>query len=87
LQHLLQTLSSKLELYERLAIFEYEASLERHASAATAFRELAVTERRSCEDLVRHLRLHLDETVDVEQASAPRPAPGQPTMPEEGSRG
>jgi hypothetical protein len=63
LRNLLQTLSSKLELYERLAVLEYEASAERHASAATAFRELAVIERRSCEDLVQHLRRHLDETA------------------------
>jgi hypothetical protein len=79
LRNLLQTLSSKLELYERLAVLEYEASADRHASAAAAFRELAVIERRSCEDLVQHLRRHLDETAGAVARTSARPERDAPS--------
>ena len=72
LKGLLGTLSTKLELCGRLPFLAYQADQEGFAEAATAFRSLAMSERRSLEDLLESLRYHLDRTVDrVGQGSGP----------------
>jgi hypothetical protein len=63
LQNLLTVLSAKLELCSRLPIYEYEAGNEGHDSSAAAFRALAEMERRSFNDLLACLRVHLEETT------------------------
>lgn len=67
LQNLLGILSAKLEMCSRLPVYEYEASSEGHAASAMAFHELAEAERRSFNNLLTCLRVHLDE---VERAAA-----------------
>jgi hypothetical protein len=73
LQNLLSVLSAKLELCSRLPIFEYEAGNEGHHTSAAAFRQLADFERRSFNELLVCLRLHLEETTRTED---PRPTQG-----------
>jgi hypothetical protein len=67
LHNFLHVLTAKLELAARLAVLEYEATAAGHETAARAFRRLAVSERRVCEDLLRSFRLHLDETIPAEE--------------------
>jgi hypothetical protein len=71
LQNLLSVLSAKLELCSRLPIYEYEAGNEGHDACAKAFRQLAEGERRSFNDLLTTLRLHLEET----RPDTPPPSP------------
>ena len=72
LKGLLGTLSTKLELCSRLPFLAYQADQEGFAEAAMAFRSLAMSERRSLEDLLQSLRYHLDRTADrVGQESGP----------------
>ncbi len=66
LQNLLETAAAKLQACGRLAVLEYEARVEGHDTAATAFRDLAVTEHTACRELLRHLHRHLDETLDLD---------------------
>ena len=61
LENLLRTLIAKLDLCARLPVYEYEADSEGHYAGATAFHELGEAERRSFADLLRCLRVHLDE--------------------------
>jgi hypothetical protein len=61
LQNLLGALSTKLELCSRLPVYEYEAYSDGHDACAVAFHELAETERRSFNNLLTCLRVHLDE--------------------------
>lgn len=63
LQNLLGIVEAKLTMCRRLPIFEYEAQSAGFTACATAFRELAVTERRSMDQLLICLRRHLDETM------------------------
>ena len=62
LRNLLGTLNGKLELCARLPFLAYEADREGHEHAAAAFRQLAATERRSLDELLSGLRLHLECT-------------------------
>ena len=73
LQNLLETTVAKLQACGRLAVLEYEARVAGHDTAATAFRELAVTEHTACLELLRHLRRHLDETLDLDDGSPSHP--------------
>jgi hypothetical protein len=63
LQNLLGTLSAKLEMCSRLPVYEYEAATEGHEASAVAFHELAELERRSFNNLLGCLRVHLDEAA------------------------
>lgn len=65
LQNLLGTLSAKLEMCSRLPVYEYEAATEGHEASAVAFHELAELERRSFNNLLACLRVHLDEAALV----------------------
>jgi rubrerythrin len=60
LRNLLGTLSGKLDLCARLPFLAYEADREGYNHVAAAFRQLAVTERRSLDLLLDSLRLHLE---------------------------
>jgi hypothetical protein len=71
LQNLLATLSAKLDLCGRLPIYEYEADREGHSATAARFHGLLEAERRSFEELVLCLRLHLEATTAT-------PATGNP---------
>jgi hypothetical protein len=73
LQNLLGTLSAKLEMCSRLPVYEYEAASEGHEASAVAFHELAELERRSFNNLLTCLRVHLDEAERAAaQAETPR---------------
>jgi hypothetical protein len=67
LRALLGTLNTKLDLCARLPFLAYQADREGFGDAAAAFRELALTERRSLEGLLATLKSHLD--VSQEPAS------------------
>jgi hypothetical protein len=67
LENLLRTLTAKLDLCARLPVFEYEADAEGHDASAEAFERLAISERRSFDELLRNLRNHLDELPAVRQ--------------------
>lgn len=73
LQNLLETTVAKLQACGRLAVLEYEAHVEGHDTAATAFRELAVTEHTACRELLRHLQRHIDEMLDLDDGSPSHP--------------
>jgi rubrerythrin len=64
LKALLGAVSTKLELCGRLPFLAYQADQEGFQDAATAFRNLAVAERRSLEELLGSLKYHLDHTAD-----------------------
>ena len=78
LQNLLGTLSAKLEMCSRLPVYEYEAASEGHEASAVAFHELAELERRSFNNLLTCLRVHLDEAERA--ASQAQPAIPQPSV-------
>lgn len=61
LENLLSLLSTKLELCARLPVCEWEASDEGHERCATAFRDFAEAERRSCGEVLLCLRAHLED--------------------------
>jgi rubrerythrin len=61
LENLLSTLSAKIQSCTRLAVFAYEAGNEGHPALASAFREVADTERDSFNLLLACLRTHLTE--------------------------
>jgi hypothetical protein len=69
LQNLLGTLSAKLEMCSRLPVYEYEATSEGHEASAVAFHELAEFERRSFNNLLSCLRVHLDEAALAAEAA------------------
>jgi rubrerythrin len=78
LENLLNTLTGKMQACARLAVFAYEAGNEGHPTLATAFRELADTERQSFNTLLACLHRHLDEMPtpvtqrsDVPEAGCP----------------
>jgi hypothetical protein len=80
LQNLLGVLSAKLELCSRLPIYAYEAGNEGYERCATAFRRLAEVERRSFDDILETLHVHLDETSASPGADATTPSrAGTPT--------
>jgi hypothetical protein len=60
LQNLLGALGAKLEMCSRLPVYEYEAASDGHEACAVAFHELAEMERRSFNNLLTCLRVHLD---------------------------
>ena len=62
LQNLLSILNAKLDLSARLPVFEYEADSEGFQEAASFMSALASAERESVNEVLRSLRLHLDET-------------------------
>jgi hypothetical protein len=62
LRNLLGMLNAKLELCAQLPFIAYQADREGFEQAATAFRELAVAERKSLAELLRSLKTHLDHT-------------------------
>jgi hypothetical protein len=70
LRNLLGVLSAKLELCASLPVYEWEAGSEGHASCALAFRHLAEMERRTCNDVLEQLRLHLDRRSSAEGDAA-----------------
>ena len=63
LQSLLGILSAKLDLCAKLPIYEYEATSQGHAHCVAAFQRMAEHERRSLEEALRALRVHLDATL------------------------
>ena len=73
LQNLLEITVAKLQACGRLAVLEYEARVEGHDTAATAFRDLSVTEHTACRELLRHLQRHLDETLGHNDGSSSHP--------------
>jgi len=73
LKALLGTLNSKLELCGRLPFLAYQADEEGFEDVATAFRDLAVAEQRTLEDLLVNLKCHLDRTVVDRVSSEPLP--------------
>ena len=62
LQNLLNILTAKLDLSARLPVFEYEADSEGFPEAASFMSALASAERESVQDVLRSLRMHLDQT-------------------------
>jgi hypothetical protein len=62
LQNLLSILTAKLDLSARLPVFEYEADSEGFPEVASFMSALASAERESVQEVVRSLRLHLDDT-------------------------
>jgi hypothetical protein len=60
LRNLLGVLSAKLELCASLPVYEWEAGSEGHERCAAAFRHLAEAERRSCDEVLEQLRMHLE---------------------------
>jgi len=74
LENLLNTLTGKIEACSRLAVFEYEAGSEGHPALASAFRELAVTERESFKTLLTCLQRHLEEIPAADEAHRAEPA-------------
>jgi hypothetical protein len=62
LQNLLSILSAKLDLSARLPVYEYEADSEGFPEAASVMSALASAERESVQDVLRCLRMHLDQT-------------------------
>lgn len=73
LTNLLSTLTSQIQTCARLAVFEYEADSEGHAELASAFHELAETERASFTALLSHLRRHLDKRPAAPPRTLARP--------------
>lgn len=65
LRNLLGILNVKLELCANLPVFEWEASSEGWPERATAFRDLAEAERRSCSDVIDQLRAHLEQRATM----------------------
>jgi rubrerythrin len=61
LENLLNTITGKMQACARLTVFAYEAGNEGHGALATAFRELAGSERASVDTLLACLHRHLDE--------------------------
>jgi hypothetical protein len=61
LRNLLGILNAKLELCANLPVFEWEASSEGWPERASALRELAEAERRSCSAVLDELRAHLEQ--------------------------
>jgi hypothetical protein len=61
LKNLLGVVSAKLELCASLPVFQWEAESEGYDESATAFRNLAEAERRSCADVLDRLRDHLEQ--------------------------
>lgn len=61
LENLLLLLTSKIQDCSRLAVYEYEAGTQGHASCATAFRSLATLEREGIESILACLREYLAE--------------------------
>jgi|tagenome__1003787_1003787.scaffolds.fasta_scaffold20908399_3 hypothetical protein len=61
LENLLRTLTEKMQACSTLTVFEYEAGNDGHEALATAFRQVAATERESFTLLLEHLRRHLNE--------------------------
>jgi hypothetical protein len=70
LQNILLVLSAKLELCSKLPIYEYEAASQGHVHCVTAFQRLAEVERRSYDEILKTLRLHLDKTAASKEAVA-----------------
>ncbi len=63
LQNLLGILSAKLDFCARLPIYEYEAATQGHVHCVAAFQRMAEHERRSLQEGLRALRVHLDTTL------------------------
>jgi hypothetical protein len=63
LRNLIGILAGKLDLFASLPVFEYEAAVEGNETFAAAFHRLAEHERRSFDDLLECLRVHLNETT------------------------
>jgi len=61
LRNLLSALHAKLELSDRIPLYEYEAASDGHDACAAAFRELAQAERQSLVHLLACLTRHLSE--------------------------
>jgi hypothetical protein len=61
LRNLLSLLNAKLELCSTLPVYEWEATNEGWVERAAGFRSIAETERRSCGELIEHLRAHLEQ--------------------------
>jgi len=70
LRNLLGVLSAKLELCGSLPVFEWEAATEGYPECASAFRELAEAERRSCSDVLEQLQAHLEQRAARQRGSA-----------------
>lgn len=70
LKNLLGVLNAKLELCACLPVYEWEASREGHTERAAAFRDLAEAERRSCSDVLDHLRAHLEQRATKQGGSS-----------------
>ena len=70
LRNLLGVLSAKLELCASLPVYEWEAGSEGHTACATAFRDLAELERRTCNDVLEQLRTHLDRRAAAAEGDA-----------------
>jgi hypothetical protein len=63
LRNLIGILAAKLDLFASLPVFEYEAAVEGNETFATAFHRLAEHERRSFDELLECLRVHLNESA------------------------
>jgi rubrerythrin len=68
LKALLGTVSTKLELCGRLPFLAYQADQEGFQDVASAFRSLAIAERRLLEELLTSLRFHLERTTETAAA-------------------
>jgi hypothetical protein len=64
LQNLLGVLTAKLEFCSKLPIYEFEAASRGHTQCAAAFHRLAERERRSFDEMLATLRVHLDGLTD-----------------------
>jgi rubrerythrin len=69
LKNLLGVLSAKLELCASLPVYEWEAASEGYEESASAFRELAEAERRSCRLVIDRLREHLERRAGTQGGS------------------
>jgi hypothetical protein len=61
LRNLLGILTAKLELFAYLPVFEYEAAVDGNEIFAAAFHRLAEHERRTFDELLACLRIHLND--------------------------
>jgi hypothetical protein len=69
LQNLLGVLNAKLELCSKLPIYEYEAASQGHMHCVVAFKRLAEVERESFDEILKTLRVHLDQTTAAKEVA------------------
>jgi hypothetical protein len=67
MKNLLELLTVKLELCERLPVWEWEAGDEGNETCAATFHAVLETERRTCDEVLSSLRAHIDRVSGKDQ--------------------